>query len=335
MRHVGPLGHGQDEDRGQNKNNRQDGQGHGLVHRRAVHGEALDHDLLAPLDLGGAEAQQHAQGRGLDAAGAGSWRAADDHEQDEHEEGRVRHDADVHGVEPGRAGRDGLEEALQHGREEPVLALLDAEKDGPADEDEPQAGADDQRALPAQAPRKAPETQERAEEAGQFHQDVEADAPQEDEEHEDEVHGQVAGEAHEVVRVEGETGVAEGRDGVEEGPEPAHLATGEGLQRHGPGGLDAQADHEDVDEEPPEPEGRVAQKGLAHGQAVREGHAPAPEVEDQARVGHDAQAADVDQHGQDEGREGRARVHHRQPRDTGGRDRGEHGVDPGNGRPVL
>ena len=50
-----------------------------------------------------------------------------------HEKRCVGHDADVHGVETGRAGRDGLEQALQKRSGQAVLALcLDAEENEPA-----------------------------------------------------------------------------------------------------------------------------------------------------------------------------------------------------------
>ena len=161
--------------------------------------------------------------------------------------------------------------------------------------DEEQAGIDDQAAQAAQTRhrRQTPPAQD----AQAFPQHAKTDAPQDDADADDRADQAVFPEGDHIVRRQSETGVAEGRDRMEQGTEgrKEHRIMQEQHQRGQQ--LHAQDDAHDLQEELPHIE-IPAQQGLAHGLAAGEGHLLAPQEKDQAGIGHDAQAAhlDEDQH---------------------------------------
>jgi len=132
--------------------------------------------------------------------------------------------------------------------------------------------------------------------------------------------------------MEAEAGVAEGRDGMEHSRERFEAQGVEDVERGRAPAFDDHGPEHEVDQEAPDLEVRVVEQALAHGHPVRQADAPAPEIEDQAGIGHDAQAPELDE-GQDddlpEAAELGAGVDHGQAGDAGRRGRGEDGVDPG------
>jgi hypothetical protein len=107
------------------------------------------------------------------------------------------------------------------------------------------------------------------------------------------------------------------------------------VQKKRPRGLDNGHAGHHPQQEMAQMEGRVLKQALAHGDMVGERDATSPEVKKQAGVGHDAQAAQLDEHqdhGLAESAEGRAGIHHGESRDAGGRGGGEQGVQKGDSR---
>jgi hypothetical protein len=78
-------------------------------------------------------------------------------------------------------------------------------------------------------------------------------------------------------------------------------------------------------------ERRVFEQPLPHGDTIHQTHAAPPQIKHQTGVGHDAQAAELDQRQNDrltEGGEKGAGVHHDQAGDAGSRCCREQGIDP-------
>ena len=151
-------------------------------------------------------------------------------------------------------------------------------------------------------------------------------------------------QAHEIVLVDGEAGIAKGGNGVEEGGKQGvqsrGLAPQEGQEnqedsRHFDAGRDEQYLQKfllEFDAQVPLEEG-IVQGGLGG-----QGEPPAQHEVGHGRKGHDAQAADLDEaddHHLAEGRIGGAGVHDDEAGDADRRGGGEQGVHPAHLTPGL
>src|SRR5690606_15651641 len=157
---------------------------------------------------------EHGGGRHLDAAGGGAAAPADEHQRLRDEPALLAHRAVVERVEPGGAGRDAGEQAVEHraagvhGAERGGVGPLEGPDGEPADEDQAERGGDGQLGVEVPAPW-LPRP------AGDLYPHREAEAAHDDRGGHEEEHHRVVAERHEVVGAEPEPGVVERGDGVE------------------------------------------------------------------------------------------------------------------------
>ena len=167
-----------------------------------------------------------------------------------------------------------------------------------------------------------------AEQAQEFPQHAEADAAQNDAARDHQVDHRIIAEGHQIVGAQGEARVAEGGNSVENRAEGVKKAGIMQIEQHGGKGFDTENQGQHLAHKSRQIE-IAAQQGLADRLAVGKRHVVAPEQKDDARIGHDAQAAQLDQeeqHALAQGAEHRTDVHGREPGDADRRGRQKAGV---------
>ena len=302
---------------------------------RLVGDATLEEDrVVAPARDSRDGGHEDGEGRRLHAARRGPRAAAHKHQEHHHHDAVLREAREVGRVEARGPRGDRLEERGQD-------ALAEGQpRVGPEPEDEGghpyQEGCGGEADLGLQA-----EAREREAVLGEVAPRVEADAADDDQGHDDEVdegvcavggqRGELRPHAHEV-----ETGVAEGRDRVEEGvPEAAHgseVTREHEVEQGSARKLDSDDHLEDEEGHPDDACHVVARDGvLEEAPLDQRDLGPREDAHDEGRQ-DDAEAAHLDQ-GEDDGLAEAAPVGRRvlddEARHAGGGYRGEEGVEVG------
>ena len=284
----------------------------------------------------GGKGRQKGQGRGLDPAAARAGRSAHEHEEDHHGQGGVFQSGDIDRVEAGRPAGDGLEQRYHQAMAEggPVAGreLLEQGKQDRAAHDEDGGRQQDGFRLDRQA---AALSLAEFDPALQVVEHREADPADHDQAAHGDVEQQIPAVAHHAVRKEGETGIAEGRNRMENtvigGLPPGHFTVPEQGQHQAAGDLRCGCkQHDTFDEAIDIRTGRVREEVL-HDHPVPDGNAAANPREEGHRNGHEPQTADLDQGQEDalaEEGEGAPGVHHGQTRHTNARSGCKQGITP-------